>query len=190
MANTVVVSNLLALKMAVEQFCPTMEFVQNCSHYRTWKDNHNGRLVGDWPLPEGWTAEQVGENAVHVIRKTNVSNRESAGAPYEIGIVPVRVTRGENGEVLAAVPDSKGTEYILMTDWYNDGNGILEEQGVGRRLSKTEVKSESAFGELFMHYRMMEAQLEAERLGDSISFEKQPDGSYVAEVDTRARLGC
>lgn len=186
------IDNLLALKMAIEQFCPTMEFVQNCSHYRTWKDNNGGQLVGDWPLPEGWTAAQVGENAVHVIRKKSVKNRDSGSAPYEIGIVPVKVTRGENGAVLGAVPDANGTEYILMTDWYHDGNGVLNEEGVGRRLAtptKANPGAESAFGELFMHYRMMEAQLEAERLGDTISFEKQADGTYVAEVNTAARLG-
>ena len=40
-----------------------------------------------------------------------------------------------------------------------------------------------------MYYRMMEAKLEAERQGDQIEFQQQPDKTWTAEVHTQARVG-
>lgn len=194
--NTVIISDLKALKLAIQTFCPTMEFVEGQRHYRTWKDDHNGRLVGDWPLPAGWTAAMVGENAAHIVRIKDqhlTKGRTSRSAPYEIGVVPVTVKRAADGKVLEAKPDAKGTEYILMADWYNSGYGLLSQPGIGDRKSikdpETQEVKESAFGALYMHYRMMETKLEAERQGDTCEFETQEDGTVVAVVDTTARLG-
>lgn len=191
-------SELIFLAQAIQQFCPDLELVKNQSHYRTWKDNHGGRLVGDWPLPEGWTADQVGENASHVIRVTDSYLKKrgvlrgDSNAPYEIGIVPVKVTRDEDGEVVKAVPDSTSDEFVLMTDWYADGNGILSCEGVGKREKAEHPQSgkevEMSFGDLYMHFRMMQAKYEAERNGDTMTFHKEKDGTYTATVQTDGRI--
>lgn len=195
-------NQLCHLLEAVQTFCPDCELVQGQSHYRTWKDDHNGKLVGDWPLPDGWTADQIGEGAHHVIRVTDKAlkekfkcgNRSDNRAPYEIGVVPVSVKRDKEGNVLSAVYDPKGTEYTLMTDWWQNGQGLLNLPGIGGRTNginpQTNKKTEISFGDLYMHYRMMQAKAEAERQGDTISFVKQKDGSYVGQVETQARLGC
>lgn len=182
--QSITINNLAALKRAIEEFCPQLEFVAGQTHYRTWKDNHQGRLVGDWPLPEGMTAEEIGENAVHVIRvkeeylQARRLQRGDASAPYEIGVVPH--------------PEKPG-EYLLMTDWYSQGNGLLKCQGVGARHTtrdpQTHKTVESAFEDLYMHYRMMEDQIDAERVGDQIQFERLPDGTWKSVTNTQARMG-
>jgi len=191
-------SELPFIAQAIKEFCPDLEIVKNESHYRTWKDNHGGNLVGDWPLPDGWTAEQVGENAAHVIRVTDKYlekrnlKRSDSNAPYEIGIVPVKVTRNQDGDVVSAVPDKSADEFVLMTDWYSNGNGILDCQGVGRREMaqhpQTGKKVEMSFGDLYMHYRMMQTKFEAERNGDTVRFNKEKDGTYTAVVETNSRI--
>ncbi len=193
-SNTVIITNLLALKQAIEQYCPTMEFVKGENHYHTWKDYHNGKLAGDWPLPDGWTEEDVGENAAHILRlkeeHLNGRGRTGGRSPHEIGIVPVKVTRDAAGKVLKAVPCKGSKEYILMVDWWANGNGVLKEQGIGTRVTDSQTKQESAFGELYMYFRMMEAKQQAEKQGDSIKFEQVEDGTFQAIIDTSARLGA
>jgi hypothetical protein len=193
-------SGLLALQNSIGEWCPGCEFVEGQAHYKTWKDNHKGQLVGDWPLPEGWTADQIGEGAHHVIRLTDERlaelgiKREAGTAPYEIGVVPVKVERDGEGNVISTVYDDEGTEYILMTDWYNSGNGLCKEKGIGVRKTtvdpKTKEKKESVFDELYMFYQMEQKKLDSERVGDKIEFEEQPDGTYVAAVNTVARTGA
>ncbi len=60
-------------------------------HYRTWKDDHGGRLVGDWDVPAGMTSDSVGENADFVIRATEAGRKYLRGRgypkPYEVGVV-------------------------------------------------------------------------------------------------------
>lgn len=186
--------DLHCLKSAVENYCPDCEFVAGENHYRTWKDDHRGRLVGDWPLPEGWTAAMVGENAKHVIRASKGwMEKNPSKRPYEIGVVPVRVTRDKDGNPIKAVPDETADEYVLMTDWFNQGNGILNLEGVGRReLAEHPVTgqhTEMSFGTLYQHFRLEQLKHEAALRGDTITFENQPDGSIVAQVQTQARLG-
>jgi len=192
---------LVHLLHAVENFCPDCELIQGESHYRTWKDDHGGKLVGDWPLPDGWTEAMVGEGAHHVIRVTDEAMkkkfggraRNSSGGPYEIGVVPVRVERDANGKVIRAVPDQDGEEYVLMTDWYANGNGVLNMEGIGQRHMgnnpQTGESTEISFGDLYQAYRMEQAKAEAEMQGDTIAFEKHKDGTYTAQVDTVARIG-
>jgi hypothetical protein len=197
------------VKEAIEQFCNTCEFVQGESHYRTWKDNHNGKLVGDWPLPEGWTEAMVGENADHIIRvkderlkeKFKCNDRNDSRAPYEIGLVSVRAEFDENGNVVKAVPDPDGEHYVLMTDWWSNGNGLLNEPGIGaRKMGKhpqTGEQVELSFSDLYMHYQMKMHEAEAERVGDTLQYEQNEDGtlkvnadgSVVAWMETQARLG-
>jgi hypothetical protein len=95
--------------------------------------------------------------------------------------------------VLSAVPNPAAKEYILMTDWYANGNGVLNLPGVGRREMgtnpQTGKKTEISFGDLYMMYQIELARHEAELQGDSFELEKQQDGSYVAKVGTQARVG-
>lgn len=169
----VVIANLEALKLAIKLFCPTMEVVK-ATHYRTWKDGNDGRLVGDWPLPEGVTEAEVGENAEYIIRVTDKrlaelgTTRDEYNAPYEIGVVPSRTEKGS---------------YSLATDFWCQGNGVLKEVGIGEYSDKLQT----AFDQLYMHYRCAEAKLAAEAAGDQIEFEQQKDG-WIAKVYTEARL--
>lgn len=197
--STCVISDVAALEMAVKAFCPDLELVKNQKHYRTWKDNHNGKLVGDWKLPTGMTAEEVGENAKHVIRFTDEAlkkkgqTRSDMNSPYEIGLVPVTVTRDKEGNVENVKVDPQGKEYALMTDFWNQGNGVMQAEGVGRhkteRNPNTGKTEDRSFEDLYMFYRMCEAKRAAQKMGDNIHFDKQRDGTYIAKVETQQRLG-
>lgn len=69
---------------AFERACKRcgLEFRRGQTTYRTWK-THAGRLVGDWPLPQGYTADEIGtcEHAAAI---------PGDAAAYEIGLVPSR----------------------------------------------------------------------------------------------------
>jgi len=162
--------------------------------YRTWKSDHGG-LVGDWPLPKWLTAAQVGENADHVIRLKDEAvkgrNRRAFGAPYEIGVVPVQVERDEDGKEISCKYDPNGNEYKLICDFYCQGNGILNEPGVGKSKAGQSSRSVDAFDELKMFYQIALDELVAEENGDQLGdLEKAEDGSYYRVIDTEARVGA
>lgn len=84
------------------------ELVEGQKTYRWW-----GHSVGDYPLPEGFTAADLGkcEHAIKV-----------KGAPqaYEIGVIKARK------------PGAKG--YTLLWDFYAGGYGLQKAVGEGAGL--------------------------------------------------------
>jgi len=194
---------VFCLSRAVENYCPELEFVEGQNHFRTWKDDHEGRLVGDWPLPQGMTEAEVGNNAHHTIQVTDQalkdkfgkSSRHEVGAPYEIGLVPVKAEADEHGKPITVeyAPEGEHTHYALMTDFYGQAAGLMNCQGVGKHRQvkdpETGKMKQESFGDLFMHFQMEVAKAEAERRGDEIEFQKLPDGTYTAEVQTVASMG-
>jgi hypothetical protein len=134
-------------------------------HYRTWKDAH-GRLVGDWPIPEGMTEAEVGDNAVAIIRvKDN-------GASYDVGVI----AKGD------------GT-YSLCHDFFNGGGGLETYVGkttsTGHRSTGAVVE---AYPTLSMYYQAMLVKYNASQLGVDLEFQKQEDGSIVAIADKANQL--
>lgn len=141
-------------------------------HYRTWKDDHGGRLVGDWPVPAGMTAEDVGENAVAVVRLTAEARKKCGGstAPYEVGVIPQ--VDPKTGEVT----------YSLCHDFFNKGYGL--EAHVGEtEVDYSTKKVKSAHGTLLQHYQLLCAKLAAEEAGHTFEWQKTEDGGYVAVAD-------
>jgi hypothetical protein len=193
------VGNLEALKMAVEINCPELEFVENTSHYRTWKDTH-GKLVGDWPAPPNMTKDEwnkiAGENATHIIR----TKKEFRGHDeYEIGLVPMRVTRDpetgavlkdEQGRLMANYDPENPNEYSLACDFWGQGNGILRRKGVGQKKD-TPVKDPKtgkmsskprAYDDLYKAYQQSLTKLTSDAVGDTTFFLKTEDGVEYSET--------
>ena len=108
------IRNIAALKWAAEHYCGGLVFKEGQHHFRTWKSDHGGRLVGDWPVPEGYTAEEVGKHCDHAI---GLKDARSGTGSYEIGVVPSRKFPGT---------------YSLMYDFFG---GALEQQA-GKGLEK------------------------------------------------------
>ena len=132
-----------------------LELVKQKS-YRTWKSDH-GSFVGDYPVPEGYDVEDLGENAEYVIRVAGLSDDERVqkGAPYEVGVVESKKNPGS---------------YAFMYDFYAGGNGLEEKCG-------------DKAGKLMMHYRMECDRITAEEQGDEITFKEQPDGTWIGVSD-------
>ena len=126
------------------------------SHYRTWKDDH-GSFVGDYPVPEGFNAEELGENAEYVARIAGLSDHERTqrNAPYEVGMVQSKKNPGS---------------FVPAFDFYAGGNGLVEKCGDGA-------------GKLLMHYRMECDRITAQEQGDEITFKEQPDGTWIGISD-------
>lgn len=170
----VIITSIPALQFAVSQFCPDCELVAR-THYRTWKDNHDGQFVGDWQGPVGVDSAQLGDNAVYVIRATDAClqskfkgvSRDAMGAPYEIGVV----ARNDG-------------EFTLMADFWNQGCGLLNLPGLGAY----DHKKGTAFDQLYMHYRMGEQRAVAMARGDEIEFQQQGD-RWIATVHTSQPVG-
>lgn len=79
-----------------------LELIRNQKHYKWW-----GHSVGDYPIPTGFTAEELGtcEHALSV-----VGNDQA----YEIGVVKRR--DGKPG-------------YQLLYDYFSGGKGLVEKIG-------------------------------------------------------------
>jgi len=153
------------------------------AHYRTWADDNNGELVGDWPLPQGMTSKDVGNNAVAVIEMTEAAQAEHKKTnvydqPYEVGVIP-RLNH-ETGEMT----------YSMAHDFFCGGNSI--EKYIGNTEVEYgkggEQQVKSAHGQLMMFYKMAAAKVAAENAGVDIEFEKLGDGSYKARVDKETRM--
>jgi hypothetical protein len=160
------VTDIEALALTVKKQCPELQLVRQKS-YRTWATDH-GSLVGDYPLPgiyqvklmaalkkQGYdvhaaakaqgvelkqlSKDVVGKDAEFVIKYKDGKGRKDA---YEIGLVPHPVNKGE---------------YLMMTDFYAQGNGLLTSPGVGKHKSGT-TGSDSWGGELKRSYAVSAAE--------------------------------
>ena len=78
------IKDLFIFKKAAER-CG-LEFREGQNTFHTWANDHGGRLVGDWPLPEGRTAEDVGK-CLHAVGIPAGERSGSDYDKYEIGIV-------------------------------------------------------------------------------------------------------
>lgn len=93
------VKDLDALEIAARAL--GLELVRGQTTYKWW-----GRSVGDYPLPEGFRAEDLGK-CLHALRLPG--NSEA----YEIGVVKSRAGQG----------------YELLWDFYAGGYGLVERVG-------------------------------------------------------------
>lgn len=109
------VKDLGALKEACAKL--GLEFAEGVTQYR-WFGTH----VGDYPLPAGFTAEDLG-SCEHVLRIPNAGDMHPDDMPYEVGIAKRR--DGRPG-------------YLLLWDFWNGGNGL--EQYVGADCRKLKVQ--------------------------------------------------
>lgn len=121
-------------------------------HYRTWKDDHGGNLVGDWPLPEGVTAAEVGNNADFVISVP--ASLDPRGRCYELGIVR----------------NKKDNCWYPSHDFYQGGMGLEKHIGHTKLKGDKVVKS---CGILMDHYKAAQSLLTYRARGKNAIFEKQ-----------------
>ncbi|EIQ01079.1 hypothetical protein OpiT1DRAFT_05647 [Opitutaceae bacterium TAV1] len=96
---SVKITDLNSLKAACARL--GVEFLEGRKTYKWY-----GRSVGDYKLPEGFTAEDLGK-CEHAIRVP--------GVDYEIGV--------------AKAPDGKG--YTCLYDFWGPGEGLLKKFGKG-----------------------------------------------------------
>lgn len=114
-------------------------------HYRTYKDGNQGKWVGDWPTPEGMTAEETGDNAVAVIRI------KGDNAAYEIGVVP----KGD------------GT-FTLCHDFWGPGRQI--EKYVGATTTGPGHTVKEAYGDLVQKYNAILTGVNCAKYGVSCDY--------------------
>ena len=105
--------------------------------------------------------------------------------------MPVQVERDENGKEVSCQYDENGNEYKLVCDFYCQGNGILNCEGVGKSKPSADGKNDvEAFDQLKMFYNICLDELVAEENGDKLSpLQKAKDGSYHRIATTQARVG-
>lgn len=86
-----------------------------------WDLGKQKKLFGDATFTKGYEKlcqEVVGKDAEYVIKYKDKKGDKGA---YEIGLVPHPVNKGE---------------YVMMADFYAQGNGILNAKGVGKHVRK------------------------------------------------------
>lgn len=124
-----------------------------------------GHHVGDYPLPEGWTKEDMGQNAVIVLSVGAAAKAKHniTGQPYELAIVEDKQNPGC---------------YVPMYDFYGQGMGL--NKVIGNPVTDKSGKVTGVAPTFMQHYRMCADALSAKEAGDEIDFEEQKDGSWVS----------
>lgn len=132
-----------------------------------------GKHVGDWPLPEGWTASELGHNAVLVLSMSAEKKKEMGiYGDYEIGVVPDKKNPGA---------------FTLMYDFFGQASRL--DQIVGSPVLGKNKETLALAPRLVQHYRMAADEITAAQVGDKITFEELEDGSWVSvTVPNETRL--
>lgn len=132
--------------------------------YRWW-----GHSVGDYPIPEGYTAEELGKNAVLVL-SVPLETAQELGLSNVAGFYE-----------LAIIEDKKNPGcYLPMYDFYGQQERLDRIIGSPVRDEKNNVTAIAP--KFMMHYRMCADALSAQEVGDQIDFEEQADGSWTSIV--------
>jgi hypothetical protein len=155
------------------------------NEYKWW-----GRSVGDYPTPPGVRTEDIGKNALFVLRMNDeklATARSKYGEAYEIGVI--------------ADPNNPGC-YTVMYDFYNSGYGIDDLVGAPARDQNGAINL--LCPQLKQAYDMVCDAHAAAESGDKISFmtmreahAQHPDvfpastdeTTWVSVVDTENRVG-
>lgn len=145
------ITNIQVLKTACEMM--GLEFTEcepGKGHYRTWKDQ-TGSWVGDWPLPEGVSAAEMGDNADFVISVPK--SLDPQGRTYQLGIVR----------------DEKAECWYPAYDFYAGGQGLEAYIGEVKLKGKKVI---SSCGRLMNHYKAAQAVLANQARGKAVHFQK------------------
>lgn len=149
-----------------------------------------GTSVGDFPLPPGVKAEDLGNNAKYVIQLTAKTKKElNCENAYEVGIIED--------------PNNPGC-YLPMYDFWQGGYGI--NQKLGDPIFEGHArdgKVKTLLPKLMQQYHMVCDSYAAAEAGDKITFLKTADAhkkfpqmfpakgdqdTWVSIVDTSARI--
>ena len=145
---------------------------------KPWNLAAQRKLFKDPVLADAYkqiSADVVGKDAEFVIK---YKKGKGSKAAYEIGLVPHPVNKGE---------------YLMMTDFYAQGNGLLNSPGLGKHKSGT-VGKDSWGGELKRGYakkaalRKIEKEVKAgnpEFAGKTIKVESLPNNKTKIIVEER-----
>lgn len=143
---------------------------------KPWTLDEQKRMFRDKTFQKGYEKlcqDVVGKDSEYVIKYKNGKGNKGA---YEIGLVPHPVNKGE---------------YVMMADFYAQGNGILNANGLGKYVRKD--GKDTWGGELKQSYAVCAAErkIQAEiKAGNPEygSYKKVtlPDGRVKIEVQPRA----
>ena len=141
---------------------------------KPWTLDEQQRMFKDPTFKKGYETicqEVVGKDAEYVIKYRQGAGRRDA---YEIGLVPHHVNKGE---------------YVMMVDFFAQGNGLLKSPGIG----KHDRKKDTWGGELKKSYaiRAAERKIQAEIKAGNPEFgsykkTELPDGRVKIEVSPRS----
>ena len=142
------------------------------SHY-TWYNTH----VGDYPVPAGWQANQLGNNATLVLRvkepKRTELREKNKQEPYDLAVVEDKLNPGS---------------YTLMYDFFMGGFGL--DSVIGSPVQDAKTRKITTLAPKFVQaYRMELDRITAKELGEEIEFKEQKDGSWVSyTIPSKERL--
>jgi len=143
-------ADLEALKMACDMLGLEIEVRSNYA----WFNRH----MGDYPLPAGMKANELGNNAKFVVKLTEATASKRADTshiPYEIGMVED--------------PNNPGC-YTPIYDFWAGGYGLEETVGAPLFEGKDTRKVQMLCPKLKQFYDMCCDKLAAQQAGDNIQF--------------------
>lgn len=178
-------SSLAALQMACGQLGLEIEERSNYEWY--------GHHVGDYPVPEGMSTDQMGKNAKYVLKlnaeKAAAARKKHGRNPYEIGILED--------------PNNPGC-YLPMYDFWGGGYGLDDVVGAPLFNKGKQSDVKMLCPTLKQHYDMCCDAMAAKKAGDKIEFLTMKDAhikypkqfaksedtkNWVSIANTGARLG-
>lgn len=151
------IKDLEALARAAER-CG-LEFRQDQTTFHTWASDH-GRLVGDWPVPQGYTSQEiVNGQCAHALGIPGQKGGKGLSA-YEIGVVQSKKFPGT---------------FSLLYDFYS--SDLANRVGSGAK----DAKGNRVPDKLHMMYQVEAARTVAKKRGFSFQEIPQPDGSITVK---------
>lgn len=150
------ITNIAALKAAVGLMGLEWRACEpRKGHYHTWKDDHGGKWAGDYPLPEGVSAEEMGDNADFVISVP--LDKDPAKQCYELGIVW----------------DEKGQCWYPAHDFWAGGQGL--EKYIGETVVDSNDVVIKSHQKLMDNYQIAVLATQHRAKGKIVEFAKQKE---------------
>jgi len=121
------VTDIELLKQVVAEKCPTLELVQT-NEYRTWASDHDGRLVGDYPLP-GIYQVRVLREAAKLMGNQGLVIRAAAKQvtiPYDFeALEDGPLSLSDFQKLVSSIPDFKTAYETVMSQIGHDAEYVI-----------------------------------------------------------------
>jgi len=175
--------NIQALRLAAEKLGLVMKSAEELEcepHKGTYMGykTEMGRLANDWPMPEGWTLEELEQNADYVISLSDQQKEAYMGISASNRTVFTKHSR--KFYEIGIVWDAKEKAWFPHFDFAEAGGRAL--QHFAGEVKRENYEVVSSLGTLMNWYHGFCDKLRAEELGEICELEAGEKGEVISYI--------